>query len=231
MKEFLTDSALFGVVISLVAFWIGVFVRRKTGLSVLSPLVTATAIIIVFLVVTDIDYDTYNESASVLRYFLTPATVCLAIPLYQKLQMLKDNFAAIIIGIISGVLTSALGILAMCLIFNFDHDMYVTLLPKSVTTAIGISVSEELGGVVALTTAAIVIAGNVGGMLAEIIFRVFRIKEPISKGLALGTASHVMGTSKAMEIGDVEGAMGSLAIAVAGIITVIVLPFFAGVVY
>lgn len=229
MIEFLTGSALFGVALSLVAFQIGAFIRKKTGLSVLSPLVTATAIIIVFLVVTDIDYETYNESASVLRYFLTPATVCLAIPLYQKLQMLKDNFAAIIIGIVSGVLTSALSILAMCLIFNLDHEMYVTLLPKSVTTAIGISVSEELGGVVALTTAAIVIAGNVGGMFAEIIFKVFCIKEPISKGLALGTASHVMGTSKAMEIGEVEGAMGSLAIAVAGIITVIVLPLFANV--
>lgn len=230
MKEFLTDTALFGVALSLIAFQIGAFIRKKTGLSILSPLVTATAIIIVFLVVTGIDYETYNESASVLRYFLTPATVCLAIPLYQKLQMLKDNFAAIIIGIVSGVLTSALSILAMCLIFNLDHELYVTLLPKSVTTAIGISVSEELGGVVALTTAAIVIAGNVGGMFAEIIFKVFRIKEPISKGLALGTASHVMGTSKAMEIGEVEGAMGSLAIAVAGIITVIVLPLFANVI-
>lgn len=226
MRQFLMDSALFGVVLSLVAFQIGAYIRKKTGLSVLSPLVTATAIIIVFLVVTDIDYETYNESASVLRYFLTPATVCLAIPLYQKLQMLKDNFAAIIIGIVSGVFVSALSILVLCLVFDFDHKLYVTLLPKSVTTAIGISVSEELGGVVALTTAAIVIAGNVGGMFAEIIFKVFRIKEPISKGLALGTASHVMGTSKAMEIGETEGAMGSLAIAVAGIITVIVLPFF-----
>ena len=229
MKEFLIDSALFGVVLSLVAFQIGAYIRKKTGLSVLSPLVTATAIIIVFLVVTDIDYETYNEGASVLRYFLTPATVCLAIPLYQKLQMLKKNFAAIIIGIVSGVLVSALSIVAMSIIFNLDHEMFVTLLPKSVTTAIGISASEELGGIVAVTTAAIVIAGNVGGMFAEIIFKIFRIKEPISKGLALGTASHVMGTSKAMEIGEVEGAMGSLAIAVAGIITVIVLPFFANI--
>ncbi len=229
MKEFLIDSALFGVVLSLVAFQIGAYIRKKTGLSVLSPLVTATAIIIVFLVVTDIDYEIYNEGASVLTYFLTPATVCLAIPLYQKLQMLKKNFAAIIIGIVSGVLVSALSIVAMSIIFNLDHEMFVTLLPKSVTTAIGISASEELGGIVAVTTAAIVIAGNVGGMFAEIIFKIFRIKEPISKGLALGTASHVMGTSKAMEIGEVEGAMGSLAIAVAGIITVIVLPFFANI--
>ena len=153
--------------------------------------------------------------------------MCLAIPLYQKLEILKKNFLAVILGILSGVLVSALTIFGFCMLFKFDHIMYVSLLPKSITTAIGISVSEEFGGIVALTTAAIIIAGNVGGMFAEIIFKIFGIKEPISKGLALGTASHVMGTSKAMEIGELEGAMGSLAIAVAGIITVIVLPFYA----
>ena len=230
MKEFLIDSTMFGVTLSLVAFWIGLYVRKKSNLSVLSPLVTATAIIIVFLIITGIDYDTYNEGASVLRYFLTPATVCLAIPLYQKLEMLKKNFIAIIAGIISGVLVSAISILVMCALYNFDHQMYVTMLPKSITTAIGISVSEEFGGIVALTTASIIITGNIGGAFAEIIFKLFRIKEPISKGLALGTGSHVMGTSKAMELGELEGAMGSLAIAVAGIITVIVLPFFADII-
>ena len=227
MIEFLTDSAVFGVALSLLAFQIGVFVRKKTGLSFLTPLVTATVIIIIFLVASGIDFETYNEGAEILKYFLTPATVCLAVPLYQKLMILKKNFAAVILGIVSGVLTSALIILAFCLIFNLNHQVYVTLLPKSVTTAIGLSVSEELGGIISLTMAAIVIAGNVGGMFAEIIFKVFRIKEPISKGLALGTASHVMGMSKAMEIGELEGAMGTLSIAVAGIITVIVLPIFA----
>lgn len=230
MREFLTESALFGVVLSLAAFQIGVFVRKKTGISFLTPLVTAMAIIIVFLVVTDIDYEAYNEGASILMYFLTPATVCLAVPLYQKMKILKENLAAVLIGIISGVMVSALCILGLSILFNLDHQMYVTLLPKSITTAIGISVSEEFNGIVAITTAAIVITGNIGGMFAEIIFKVFRIKEPVSKGLSLGTASHVMGTSKAMEIGDVEGAMGSLAIAVAGIITVIVLPFFVNIV-
>lgn len=227
MKEFLTQSAFFGVFLSLITFQIGIYVRKKTKISFLTPLVTATAIVIVVLVVTGIDYEQYKASTSVLTYFLTPATVCLAVPLYQKLEILKKNFLAVILGIMSGVLVSAVTILGFCMLFKFEHITYVSLLPKSITTAIGISVSEELGGIVALTTAAIIIAGNVGGMFAEIIFKVFRIKEPISKGLALGTASHVMGTSKAMEIGELEGAMGSLAIAVAGIITVIVLPFFA----
>ena len=227
MKEFLTQSAFFGVFLSLITFQIGIYVRKKTKISFLTPLVTATAIVIVVLVVAGIDYEQYKASTSVLTYFLTPATVCLAVPLYQKLEILKKNFLAVILGIMSGVLVSAVTILGFCMLFKFEHITYVSLLPKSITTAIGISASEELGGIVALTTAAIIIAGNVGGMFAEIIFKVFRIKEPISKGLALGTASHVMGTSKAMEIGELEGAMGSLAIAVAGIITVIVLPFFA----
>ena len=222
MKEFLMTSAFFGVFLSLITYEIGVFVRKKTGLTFLTPLVTATAIVIVVLVLTGIDYETYKTSTSVLTYFLTPATVCLAVPLYQKLEILKKNFVAVILGIVSGVLVSALTILGFCILFKFDHVSYVSLLPKSITTAIG--------GIVAITTAAIIIAGNVGGMFAEIIFKIFRINEPISKGLALGTASHVMGTSKAMEIGELEGAMGSLAIAVAGIITVVVLPFFANLV-
>ena len=227
MTEFLTTSTFFGVFLSLITYHIGIFVRKKTGLTFLTPLVTATAIVIVVLVLTGIDYEAYKASTSVLTYFLTPATVCLAIPLYQKLEILKKNFVAVILGILSGVLVSALTVLGFCILFKFDHIAYVSLLPKSITTAIGISVSEELGGIVAITTAAIIIAGNVGGMFAEIIFKMFGIKEPISKGLALGTASHVMGTSKAMELGELEGAMGSLAIAVAGIITVVVLPFFA----
>ena len=226
MKEFLTDSALFAVVLSLAAFQIGVFIKNKTGISFLTPLVTSMALIIAFLVVTGIDYETYSENASILKYFLTPATVCLAVPLYQKMKILKENLAAVLIGIISGVFVSAVCILLFSLLFKFNHEMYVTLLPKSITTAIGISVSEEFNGVVAITTAAIIITGNVGGMFADIIFKVFRIKEPVSKGLALGTASHVMGTSKAMEMGEIEGAMGSLAVAVAGIITVVVLPLF-----
>ena len=227
MKEFLTQSSFFGVFLSLITFQIGIFVRKKTKISFLTPLVTATAIVIVVLVISGIDYEQYKESTSVLTYFLTPATVCLAVPLYQKLEILKKNFLAVVLGILSGVFISALTIFGFCLLFKFEHITYVSLLPKSITTAIGISVSEEFGGIVALTTAAIIIAGNVGGMFAEIIFKTFGIKEPISKGLALGTASHVMGTSKAMEIGELEGAMGSLAIAVAGMITVIVLPFFA----
>ena len=163
-----------------------------------------------------------------MSYLLTPATVCLAIPLYQQLNLLKKNLKAVAAGILSGVLTSILSVLGLSYLFGLSHDMYVTLLPKSITTAIGMGVSEELGGIVTITVAVIIITGVLGNMIADVVYRVFRIKEPVAKGLALGTASHAIGTAKAMEMGPVEGAMSSLAIAVAGLLTVIFASVFAG---
>ena len=159
---------------------------------------------------------------------LTPATVCLAVPLYQQLNLLKKNLKAVAAGILSGVLTSILSVLGLSYLFGLSHDMYVTLLPKSITTAIGMGVSEELGGIVTITVAVIIITGVLGNMIADVVYRVFRIKEPVAKGLALGTASHAIGTAKAMEMGPLEGAMSSLAIAVAGLLTVIFASVFAG---
>ena len=163
-----------------------------------------------------------------MSYLLTPATVCLAVPLYQQLNLLKKNLKAVAAGILSGVLTSILSVLGLSYLFGLSHDMYVTLLPKSITTAIGMGVSEELGGIVTITVAVIIITGVLGNMIADVVYRVVRIKEPVAKGLALGTASHAIGTAKAMEMGPVEGAMSSLAIAVAGLLTVIFASVFAG---
>ena len=155
------------------------------------------------------------------RQLLTPATVCLAIPLYEQLELLKKNWHAVLIGILSGVLSSLGAILGMAVLFRFSHEEYVTFLPKSITTAIGMGVSEKLGGYVSISVAAIIITGVLGNIFAEIVFRLFRIHEPVAKGIALGTASHAIGTAKAMELGEVEGAMSSLSIVVAGLITVI----------
>ena len=158
---------------------------------------------------------------------MTPATVSLAIPLYQQLELLKKNFTAMILGILSGVLTSAGVILAMSILFGLSHEEYVTLLPKSITTAIGMGVSEELGGYVTITVAVIIVTGILGNIIGEMVCKVFRIKNPISRGLALGTSAHAIGTAKAMEMGEVEGAMSSLAIVVAGLCTVIGASVFA----
>jgi len=153
--------------------------------------------------------------------------VCLAVPLYEKLEVLKKNWRAILIGIVSGVLTTLLCILAMSLMFGLSHEEYVTLLPKSITTAIGMGVSEELGGYVTLTVAVIIITGVLGNIFAPLICRVFRIREPIAKGIAIGTSSHAVGTAKAMEMGEVEGAMSSLSIAISGLLTVVGASVFA----
>ncbi|MGD9569645.1 MAG: LrgB family protein [Sedimentibacter sp.] len=227
MKEAISNSLYFGVGISLAAYIIGIQLKKKLKWSVLNPLLVSIVLVIVFLVIFDIDYDSYNQGGKYLSYFLTPATVCLAIPLYQQLNILKKNFKAIMIGIMTGVLTSLVSILILSAIFNLSPEMYVTLLPKSITTAIGIAVAEELGGISTITVAAIVLTGILGNVIGEGVCKLFKIKNPISVGLSLGTASHAIGTTKALELGEVQGAMSSLSIAISGLVTVILAPIFA----
>ena len=227
MNEFMQDSAIMGVVLSLLAYEIGAFIKKKTKLSLFNPLLISIILVIVFLLIFDIDYESYNAGAKYISYLLTPATVSLAIPLYQQLHLLKKNLFAIILGITSGVLTSLVSILAMAMLFHLSHEEYITLLPKSITTAIGMGISKELGGYVTITVASIIVTGILGNMIGAISCKLFRIKHPIAKGLAIGTSSHAIGTSKAMELGEVEGAMSSLAIVVAGLLTVVLASVFA----
>ena len=228
MKQFLSESIIFGAVLSLAAYEIGLLMKKKFKLAILNPLLIGTICVIGFLLIFRIDYEEYNEGAKYISYLLTPATVCLAVPLYEQLSLLKKNFMAVAVGILSGVLASLVSVLALAKLFDLNHQQYVTLLPKSITTAIGMGVSEELGGLVTITVAVIVITGILGNVIAEFICKIFKIHEPIAKGLALGTASHAIGTAKAMEMGQIEGAMSSLAIAVAGLLTVIGASVFAG---
>ncbi len=227
MNNIFLNSATLGVVISLLAYYLGVFLKNKTKKPFVNPLLISIVLVIVFLLVFDIDYESYNQSAKYLSYLLTPATVSLAIPLYQQLELLKKNVAAILLGISSGVLTSLLSVLAMSVVFGLNHKEYVTLLPKSITSAIGMGLSEELGGYATITIAVIIVTGVFGNMIAEFACKLFRIKHPISKGLAIGTSSHAMGTTKALELGQIEGAMSSLSIVVAGLMTVLLASFFA----
>ena len=227
MNNMLQSSATIGIVISLLAYEIGVLLKKKFKSPLLNPLLISIILVIAFLAVFRIDYDSYNQSAKYLSYLLTPATVSLAIPLYQQLELLKKNLAAVLIGVSAGVLTSLSSILGLSILFGLTHEEYVTLLPKSITTAIGIGVSTELGGYSTITVAAILITGIGGNVIAETVCKVFAIRNPIARGLAIGTAAHAIGTSRAMEMGEVEGAMSSLAIGVAGILTVIAASFFA----
>ncbi len=221
MKEILTNSTFFGVMISILGYELGLFCKRKWKLAVFNPLLISIILVIIALSFLHIDYESYNKGAKYLSYLLTPATICLAIPLYEQLELLKKNLRAVLLGILSGVLTSLSSILGMCVLFGLNHEQYVTLLPKSITTAIGMGVSEKLGGVVTITVAVIIVTGVLGNIMAESICRWFKIKEPIAKGIAIGTAAHAVGTARAMEMGEIEGAMSGLSIAVAGLITVV----------
>ena len=228
MKEMLCSSVFFGVMVSVLTYELGNFLKRKFHLAIFNPLLVSVAAVIGMLLIFRVDYDSYYNGAQYLSYLLTPATVCLAVPLYEQITLLKKHFKAILGGILSGVLTSLVSILAMSVVFGLSHEEYVTLLPKSITTAIGMGVSEELGGIVTITVAVIVITGVLGNMIGEAVFRLFRIEEPVAKGIAIGSAAHAIGTAKAMELGEVEGAMSSLSIAVAGLLTVIGASLFAG---
>ena len=202
-------------------------IKRKWKVAIFNPLLISIALIIVFLILFDVDYDTYDFGAQYLSYFLTPATVALAVPLYEQIEPLKNNWKAIIAGILSGALTSALCVLILSIVMGLDHKQYVTLLPKSITTAIGMGLSEELGGIVTITVAVIVVTGVIGNMFAEQICKLFHITDPVAKGIAIGSSAHAMGTAKAMEMGEIEGAMSSLSIAVSGLLTVVVSLIFA----
>ena len=205
----------------------GSLLKKKFKLGIFNPLLISIIFTILVLVGTGVDYEVYNQGARYLSWFLTPATVCLAIPLYEQWQLLKKNFKAVISGIAAGVLTSLFTVFLLAKIMGLSHAEYVTLLPKSITTAIGMGVSEELGGYVNITVAVIVVTGGLGNIFGELICKIFRIKEPIAKGLAIGSAAHAIGTAKAMEMGEIEGAMSSLSIAVSGLITVIGASIFA----
>lgn len=227
MKELLTNSVYFGVVLTLACYQIGLYVKKKVKFSIANPLLIAALLIICVLLALGIDYESYKKSVNVISFFLTPATVCLAIPLYRQLELLKKYPKAIFGGIGAGVLTAMISIYLLSLAFGLNHAQYVTLLPKSITTAIGMGVSEKMGGIVTITVVSISITGIFGNVIAEAFLRLLKIEEPIAKGVAIGTASHALGTAKAMEMGEIEGAMSSLSIVVTGILTVIAVSFFA----
>ncbi len=230
MTDFVNNSMAFGIVISVIGYEFGVFLKNKVKhpilKALLNPLLIGIIFVCSFLVAFNIEYDSYFTSAKYLSFFLTPATIVLAIPLYEKIQLLKDNFLAIIVGICSGALASLVSIYIMSVLFKLDHAEYVTLLPKSITTAIGMGISDELGGYTTITISAIMVTGVFGSIFAEVICKLARITNPIAKGIAIGTASHAIGTTKAMEIGEVEGAMSSLSIVICGLSTLIFVSFF-----
>jgi len=227
MKDAFVNSIYFGIVLSLAAYGLGVWLKKKLKKGFVNPLLVSAIVIIGVLLLFDIDYASFNEGGKYISYLLTPATVCLAIPMYKQLQLLKAYRKAVVFGLLAGVLASLISVLGLSVLFGLTHRQYVTLLPKSITTAIGLGVSEELGGLPAITVAVIIITGLLGNVTAQGFCRLVRIKDPVAVGLAIGTSSHALGTAKALEIGEVQGAMSSLAIVAAGLLTAVGASVFA----
>lgn len=225
MIELLTSSGFFAILLTLAAFLVGRVCQEKGKNALFNPIIIGAMLVMLALWVLDIPLEQYQQDCKALSYWMTPATICLAIGFYEQLQSLKKHLLAIFLGVAGGTLASLLSIWAMCRAFGFSDVLTVTMLPKSVTTAIGVAISEQAGGIGALTTAMIVLTGNLGNVAGPMLAKMFRLKDPVAQGVAFGTASHVVGTSRATEISQLAGAVSSLSLTLAGLLTVIVMSF------
>lgn len=219
MTELFSASTYFFAALTVIVFSLASALQKKTRLVILNPIVISALAIIAFLAALELPVDAYQDGCKVLSYLLTPATICLAISFYEQLNKLKKHLLPIVIGVLAGVLCSAGSIYLLGKLFALPDTILFSLLPKSVTTAIGIPVSEEIGGIGALTMAAICITGISGNILAPLFCKWFRLEDPISQGVAIGASSHVIGTTRAMEMGELTGAVSSLSLTIAAIAT------------
>lgn len=216
------SSPYFGVALSVAAFGIGVKLQQKLKTPVCNPLIIAIVLIAGVLLIFKIPYEAYNVGGEIINMFLAPATACLAVAIYTKIKILKQYWLPILVGCTAGSAASMLSVYGMCRLFGLDESLTVSLIPKSVTTPIAVSIAEPAGGVVPITVVAVIGTGILGSIIAPLLIRVFKVTDPMAAGLAIGASSHAVGTSKAIELGEVEGAMSGLAIGVCGIITVLI---------
>jgi predicted murein hydrolase (TIGR00659 family) len=226
MKE-LVNTPLFGITTSLLAFELGYYVNKKTKIAFLNPLFLSQALIIIFLLRFNISFEAYNKGGQLISFFLAPATVILAVPLYKKIALLKQNALPIIIGITAGSICGMISVVLLSKLLGLSEVIKLSIIPKSVTVPIGVEISAQVGGLQSITVAAIIITGILGAIIGPYICKLFSIKDKVAIGIAIGTASHALGTTKAMELGETEGAMSSLSIGVAGLITVFLAPLMA----
>ena len=225
MAEFLQNLSLFPLVLTLGAYQFGLWCQKKGKSPIFNPILIAVIVVIGVLLLFGIDLEQYQAGNKVITWLLTPATVCLALPLYQQIKVLKKNLPAIFAGIAAGTLSCLGFILLFCALFRLDTAISISLLPKSITTAIGMELSEKNGGLAALTTAAILITGILGNLAAPMLCKLFRFHDPVTQGVAIGTSAHALGTARANEMGAIQGAASSLSLVIAGVLTVILFPF------
>ena len=224
MNEFLSQLPLFSLVLTIGAYQIGLFFQRKCKTPLCNPLLISVALVVGVLLVTGFSVETYQVDMKIFSWLITPATVALAVPLYQQMQKLKKNLPAILAGVAAGAITALASVFALCALFSLDKQTTISLLPKSVTVAIGLAISKQNGGIEALTSLVIGFTGILGSVIGSMLCKLLRLKNPIAQGVAFGTSAHVIGTAKASELGGIQGAVSSLSLAVAGILTAILFP-------
>lgn len=226
MDNLFAQLPLFALVLTIGAFQIGLWCQKKTGSALCNPILISAVLVIAVLLLAGSSAEAYQAATAGLSWLLTPATVCLALPLYQQLRSLKKNLPAILCGIGAGTVTGLLSIVALCRLFGLEQTISVSLLPKSITTAMGIVLSAQNGGMEALTSVAIIFTGILGNLSGSTLCRLLKLTDPVSQGVALGTASHVIGTSRATQISPIAGAVSSLSLVVSGILTAVLFPIF-----
>ena len=227
MAEFLSQNSYFFILLTLTAFSIGSFIQKKGKIAILNPLLIGAVLVILVLKLLDIPNASYQAGCQVLSFLLTPATICLAISFYEQFQSLKKHMTAMILGLVMGSICCMGSIYLMCRLFSLDRVLTLSLLPKSITTAIGVPVSQEIGGIAAVTSAVIALTGILTNMVGPFLCRLLKITDPIAQGVSFGTAGHVIGTSKAAELSQLAGAVSSFSLTVTGILTTVLLSFLS----
>jgi len=220
----LITSPVFGVLTSLIAYEIGIYIKKKGRLSIFNPLLIAIIILISFLTKFHIKYEDYNNGGQIISFFLFPATVALALPMYKKFALFKENAIPILIGIFSGAISGFVCVVFLSKLFGLTDVLIESLIPKSITTPIGIALSKQLGGLPSITVVAIIMTGIIGSIGGPFLYNIFKIKDKVALGIAMGASSHALGTARAMEIGEIEGAMSGLTMAISGVVAVLLYP-------
>jgi predicted murein hydrolase (TIGR00659 family) len=221
----LITSPVFGVIISLIAYEIGIYIKKRGRLPIFNPLLIAIVIIIFFLTKFNITYADYNNGGQIISFFLFPATVALALPMYKKFALFKANAVPILVGIFSGSISGFICVVFLSKLFGLTNALTESLIPKSITTPIGIALSKQLGGFSSITVVAIIMTGIIGSIIGPFLHKVFRINDKVALGIAMGASAHALGTARSMEIGETEGAMSGITMAISGIVAVLLYPF------
>ena len=221
MMEALTSTPLLGLILTAAAFALARWFQKKTGWVLANPTVVSAAMIIALLLLLDISYDDYARGGDFVNLMLSPVTAILALGIYNQRDILKKNFIPVLVGCTVGCAVSMGSVLLLCRLFGLDQAVTAAMLPKSCTTAIAVGIAEAKGGVVAIAVACVIIAGTVGAVGAPAFIKWFHVTDPVAQGLAIGACSHALGTTKAREIGELQGAMSSIAIGICGLLAVI----------